>query len=1135
MKGTNRNRAQAIIVSAFLIAIGIVAVVVLLNSSILSVGEQPQTTEQDVDAAASYSSTIETESREALVDVNEIAINKGLTNEEVNQTYVEYVENINERMQEVYAGQGLVGITDIRVNSSFNNAWRVRKNRTTPPTSQTRVPIDVVFVIDTSGSMSGTKIDEAKTETKSFVSSLKPLDKAGVVGFDADAGYDQEGLYQPLTMLKDNSSKDAVNSTVDQLDADGSTYLGGGIREAVDELKLNSTGSRQKVIIALADGQNTQGWFHFPDKYVCYSAGDCPPATDFYTRHEWGYSTQDICLSDDYTGSYSCSFYSLNGRDLVQAQRANRTGATIYTVGFGSGPDESHLRDVAGVTGNRTENYFFASTGSLEDAFDKILNDLTQTEPIASGVNTSYRIGLNVTDFPGRGNVTLTARENVTGSLGDVRWRMNVTNLSSSHPSPNHIVIDDGNSIVRRYDYNSLGGTPLDIDVGLDQINGYGRNMSKNLFGTNYNLTLEYSASVANVTYDIRVDRDANVTTTRCPSPPCSGSKRQTVGSIHDANFSISYSNEDIEYSEPIELVVNPVERAAQAGASPAPSPSSSTTKVLNFSTPVYDYKTYYPFDQILTDGWSDDHAFDASGNNNTMALEPDGPDISRDGVERNLNGNSDDRAYYFDGNDDYVQDFDGWNNIPIDATDEPQMFTVSLWFHGDDDGTLLDASNYGENRIFRMYIDGDDVVWEYSDSGGKVTTTRAEMSTGGGPPSWTPAPISGSNWHHAVGVGGWNNNKTQLYIADDGGLSFDNNNTQMAGKPIQEELGTGRLGSVNIGALSGGGYHFDGRIDDVRIYHQDVTELSVKSSVTQLRQDFDSGLGSWSAIPGDYAGTTDSYPASASYSVTSEWYNGITGQGVYLCCEDATSVNPPQLVSPTVDLSGNSSGTIEAWVRKGDDSFSEDPDGAGSEDLILEYEDSSGNWQVLRTYEQWNYADGEIITVSEDLPNDALHTASKFRFRLDPTNAGEWWDFWHIDNVRVTTPLSGGPSVSGNPGFVEDIHQDTRDGYITTEWQNFTDDTGLIPEPVGSGSLRLENVEAEIGDGEVSVWVQSDTDNDGAYDEQSNEIVLDGSGEHDVTGLSSNNERFRLRVAVDHSDTEDTPRFYDAQLKGST
>jgi hypothetical protein len=146
--------------------------------------------------------------------------------------------------------------------------------------------------------------------------------------------------------------------------------------------------------------------------------------------------------------------------------------------------------------------------------------------------------------------------------------------------------------------------------------------------------------------------------------------------------------------------------------------------------------------------------------------------------------------------------------------------------------------------------------------------------------------------------------------------------------------------------------------------------------------------------------------------------------------------------------------------------------------------------------------------------------------------------DYWFIDNVELTATSTPDTTISGTLGYVDEINNDTSRGYVTTGWQNFTDGSGITPDPVNAGGLKLKNVDAELNGGEISVWVQSDNENDGTPENESDEIELDpGKGVYDVgnnyQGNLTNSYRYRLKAKVDHPDTTDSPRFYDAELVG--
>jgi predicted ribosomally synthesized peptide with SipW-like signal peptide len=81
---------------------------------------------------------------------------------------------------------------------------------------------DIVIVMDTSGSMSGTKIANAKAGAKALVNAVGPDVRIGLVEFSS-----QEGLVQDLT-----TDKAALETAIDSLGTGGSTNIEGGINAA---------------------------------------------------------------------------------------------------------------------------------------------------------------------------------------------------------------------------------------------------------------------------------------------------------------------------------------------------------------------------------------------------------------------------------------------------------------------------------------------------------------------------------------------------------------------------------------------------------------------------------------------------------------------------------------------------------------------------------------------------------------------------------------------------------------------------------------------------------------------------------------------------------------------------------------
>lgn len=104
--------------------------------------------------------------------------------------------------------------------------------------------IDLIIVVDESGSMSGSRMANAKASAKQVVSQMKSEDRCAVVGFEG-----RGRVLQTLT-----ADKDAVNKAIDKLRASGGNIISNGLKTAID---LFDDNSRQKYIMLISDGEDS--------------------------------------------------------------------------------------------------------------------------------------------------------------------------------------------------------------------------------------------------------------------------------------------------------------------------------------------------------------------------------------------------------------------------------------------------------------------------------------------------------------------------------------------------------------------------------------------------------------------------------------------------------------------------------------------------------------------------------------------------------------------------------------------------------------------------------------------------------------------------------------------------------------
>jgi len=177
----------------------------------------------------------------------------------------------------------------------------------------------------------------------------------------------------------------------------------------------------------------------------------------------------------------------------------------------------------------------------------------------------------------------------------------------------------------------------------------------------------------------------------------------------------------------------------------------------------------------------------------------------------------------------------------------------------------------------------------------------------------------------------------------------------------------------------------------------------------------------------------------------------GDAGLGAYTANSGSRSLytrwRAVSVTSKSFDLSTVGGAQLELWARRGDDAFSEDPEDAGSEDLVVEYLNNVASWQQLTRYPGGNPA-GQIFAPTFYLPADALHAGFQIRFRQTGGDGSDW-DYWHVDDV-VLTETAGLPTLAFP--FCDDFESGT------THWQILTagGDVGTGTHAANSASNSL-------------------------------------------------------------------------------
>jgi len=117
-----------------------------------------------------------------------------------------------------------------------------------------REPVDLIMVVDRSGSMSGTPIRLVKEALKFIVGQLNEKDRFSVVSYSSNVTTDIE-----LTNVTGNEKANMINK-IDSIRASGSTNLSEGLSQGINiAKKVMNEENRVRSIFLLTDGQANCG------------------------------------------------------------------------------------------------------------------------------------------------------------------------------------------------------------------------------------------------------------------------------------------------------------------------------------------------------------------------------------------------------------------------------------------------------------------------------------------------------------------------------------------------------------------------------------------------------------------------------------------------------------------------------------------------------------------------------------------------------------------------------------------------------------------------------------------------------------------------------------------------------------
>jgi Ca-activated chloride channel family protein len=180
---------------------------------------------------------------------------------------------------------------------------------------EVKKPVDLVLVVDTSGSMSGKKINAVRSSLVEFISLLGDKDRLEVITFN------QEIIQlTPLTELGQKRSD--IQRRVSGIIEGGDTRLYDAVLVAYDELEANGNPDHIRAIVVLSDGQDTASFNNLE---------------------------------------------AVTSRIGIKSESGDAT--KVFTIAYGNDADEEILQAIAEITGGRK---YFGEPDDIQEIYESI-------------------------------------------------------------------------------------------------------------------------------------------------------------------------------------------------------------------------------------------------------------------------------------------------------------------------------------------------------------------------------------------------------------------------------------------------------------------------------------------------------------------------------------------------------------------------------------------------------------------------------------------------------------------------------------------------------------------------------------------------------------------------------------------
>jgi uncharacterized protein YegL len=151
----------------------------------------------------------------------------------------------------------------------------------TQASAKQRQPLDIICVLDVSGSMRGDKIRLVQDAVRFVIRESQPQDRLSIVAFN-------QAATRPLRLCRmDNSGKNEATSAVLRLSAGGGTNISSGLEAALETAERRRQRNPVSAILLLTDGKDASSGRSLPDQVSRAQRAGCAfYAFGFGTDHD---------------------------------------------------------------------------------------------------------------------------------------------------------------------------------------------------------------------------------------------------------------------------------------------------------------------------------------------------------------------------------------------------------------------------------------------------------------------------------------------------------------------------------------------------------------------------------------------------------------------------------------------------------------------------------------------------------------------------------------------------------------------------------------------------------------------------------------------------------------------------------